>query len=272
MTFSVGTGPCGVCPWASSTRLDLRRLLSFTRQRPPARLAQPPPHRRGRVDVHDQQRLLEAGCPGEHLALVVEHHGMAVEDQLVLPADRVHERDEARRVPGALLEHLLALAVLADVERRRRDVDQQLRAGKREVGRRRAGLPHVLADRHADERLAEAEQDEVAAGREVALLVEDAVVRQEALAVDRPHLAVGADGAGVVQVAVEGREADERRDPGRRGRDLVERPPGRAHEGRAQQQVLRRVARDRELGEEDELGACRARLLEPRQDQRPVSL
>ena len=90
-------------------------------------------------------------------------------------------------------QHLLALALLADVERRGRDVRDQLRAGEREVGRGRPGLPDVLADRRADERVAVLEQDEVAAGREVAVLVEDAVVRQEALAVDRLHLAVGAD-------------------------------------------------------------------------------
>ena len=55
------------------------------------------------------------------------------------------------------------------------------------------GLPDVLADRRPDERAAELEQEQVAARREVAVLVEDAVVGQEALAVDRLHLAVGAD-------------------------------------------------------------------------------
>src|SRR3712207_7394747 len=42
-------------------------------------------------------------------------------------------------------------------------------------------------------------RSEVAPGREVAILVEDAVVRQEALAVERLHLAARADGAGVVR-------------------------------------------------------------------------
>ena len=90
--------------------------------------------------------------------------------------------------------------------------DEQLGAGEREVGRRRAGLPHVLADRQADERVAELEQQQVARRREVAVLVEDAVVRQEALAVDGLHLAVGADRAGVEEVAVEVGDADERDD------------------------------------------------------------
>ena len=41
-----------------------------------------------------------------------------------------------------------------------------------------------------------------------------------------------------------------------------ERGLGGAHERRSQQQILGRIARDRELGEEDELGACRARVCE----------
>jgi hypothetical protein len=45
--------------------------------------------------------------------------------------------------------------------------------------------------------------------------------------------------------------------------DLLERRLGRADEARPEQQVLRRVAGDGELREEDEVGALPARLLEP---------
>ena len=110
---------------------------------------------------------------------------MPVEDQLVLPADRVAEGDEAEVVARALDEHLLAVALLADVEGRGGEVDEQLRAREREVGGRRAGLPHVLAHRHADLAVAEPDEHEVAPGREIAVLVEDAVVGKEALAHDR---------------------------------------------------------------------------------------
>src|SRR5256885_1511503 len=108
---------------------------------------------------------------------------MSVEHELVLGTDRVAERYEARVVASPLDEHLFALAILPDVERRRRDVDDELRSGKREVGRRRPGLPEVLTDSRSEERLAEAKQEEVVPGREVAVLVEDPVVRQEALAI-----------------------------------------------------------------------------------------
>ena len=148
---------------------------------------------------------------------------MPVEDQLVLAAHGVDEGDVADVVSRARLEHLLPLAVLADVERGSRDVHDQLRAGEREVGRGRARLPDVLAHRRPDQCLAVLEQDEVVTGREVAVLVEDAVVRQEPLAVERLHLAARADGARVVEVAVEVGHADERDNAPRLARNLLER-------------------------------------------------
>ena len=129
--------------------------------------------------------------------------------------------------------------------------------GERELGRRRARLPDVLADRRPDEHLAEAEEQQVVARGEVAVLVEDAVVRQEPLAVDAADLAVGEHEAGVVEVAVEVGRADERDDARRLRRDLP-RPSRRAArmKRRSQQQVLGRVAGDGELREEDEVGAA----------------
>ena len=106
------------------------------------------------------------------------------------------------------------------------------------------------------ERVAVLEEVEAVARREVAELVEDAVVRQEALLHERLHLAARADGRGVVEVAVEVRRSDDGDDPARRASDLLERLLGGTHEAGAQQQILRRVAGDRELGEEDEVGAC----------------
>src|SRR5439155_1224009 len=91
-------------------------------------------------------------------------------------------------------------------------------------------------------------------GREVAVLVEDAVVRQEALAVDAADLAAGEDEAGVVEVRVEVRSADERRDPVRLSRELLDRPLRRPDEPRPQEQVLVRVAGD---GEPDEVTLIR---------------
>ena len=180
---------------------------------------------------------------------------MPVEDELVLAADEVAEGEVRARVACARDEHLLALLGLPDVERRRREVDDELRAGECEIGRGRAGLPDVLADRDADGRVAEPEEDEVATLGEVAVLVEDAVVREEVLAVDGLHAAVRADGAGVREIAVEPGRADERDDAVGRGRDLLERLVRGAHEPGPKEEILGRIAGRRELGEDDEVGA-----------------
>ncbi len=145
-------------------------------------------------------------------------------------------------------------------------------AGEREVGGRRSRLPDVLADGRADERLPAAQEDELAAGLEVAVLVEDPVVGQELLVVDGLDLAVDAHGAGVEEVAVEVRRANERRDPLGLGCDLLEGLGGGAEEPWAEEQILGRIPGDRELGEEDELGARVAGLGEPLEDARAVAL
>ena len=156
------------------------------------------------------------------------------------------------------------------MERRRREVDEQLSSGEGEIGRRRAGLPHVFADRDAHEHVAELQQHEIAPGREVAVLVEDAVVRQVALAIDALHRAVGQHGAAVVQVALEQRDADERRDSRATGRDLVERRTCRSDESRTEQEILRRIPRDSQLGEDDQVCALTASGLELSED--PVAI
>ena len=63
--------------------------------------------------------------------------------------------------------------------------------------------------------------------REVAVLVEDAVVRQEVLAVDAANLAAGEHEARVVEVGVEVGRADERHDAlRRRGAISLDAAPG----------------------------------------------
>ena len=96
-------------------------------------------------------------------------------------------------------------------------------------------------------------------GLEVALLVEHAVVRQHRLAVDRVHGAVGEHGERVVDVLGALGEADQRDDPLGRGRDVGERLLGGLQEVLLEQQVLGRVAGERELGEQHQLGAGVAR-------------
>ena len=240
--------------------------LPLALESPPANVTQAAAHRLDRFDIDDQERLFEPGCTGDDLALVVQHDRVPVEDELVLASDGIHERDVTDVVARASGQHLLALALLADVKRRGRDIRDQLCAREREVGRGRSRLPDVLADGGADEHVAVLEQDEVAARREIAVLVEHPVVREEALAVDRLHLAGRTNCERVVQVAVEVRRADERDDAAGRARNLLERALGSLQELGPQQKVFRRVAGHRQLGEEDDLGAGLLGVLHPTDD------
>ena len=175
------------------------------------------------IQVDEQKLLGEAGGAGDDFARVVEDDGVAVEDEFVLSADEIAEREVGARVASARHEHLLTVLGLADVERRRREVHDQLRSREREVRRRRARLPDVLADREPNGRLPDPEEDEFTALREVAVLVEHAVVREEVFAVDRLHASVGAHGTRVREIAVEPRGSDQRGDALRLGRDRLER-------------------------------------------------
>jgi hypothetical protein len=186
-----------------------RGLFTLPRERAATKVAQSPPDHLLRLDVDDEQSLLEAGRASEHGALVVQHARVSVEDELVLAAYRVAERDEARVVSRARHEHLLTLVRSAHVEGRSRQIHDQLGAREREIGRGRPGLPQVLAHRDADECLAVLEQDQIPARREVPVLVEHSVVGEEALAVDGLDLAAGEDVTGVVEIAVEERRAHE---------------------------------------------------------------
>ena len=199
--------------------------------------------------------LHEPGRPRNDLAGVVEHDRVPVEDELVLAADEVAEREVRARVARASDEHLLALLGLADVERGRGQVHDELRSRQGKIGRGRARLPDVLADGRADVDVPEPKQQQVAALGEVPVLVEDAVVREEVLPVDGLDAAVRADCARVREVAVEPGRPDERDDALARARDLLDRVVRRTDESGTEQEVLGRVARDRELGEDDEIGA-----------------
>src|SRR5205085_9357481 len=97
----------------------VRQLPSIAGERPPPDVAEAPPNGVGRLDVRDEEGFFEPRSARDHVALFVEHERVTVEDQLVLTADGVAEGDKTGVVAGACCEHLLALAVAKDMERRR---------------------------------------------------------------------------------------------------------------------------------------------------------
>ncbi len=197
---------------------------------------------------------------------------MSVEDELVLTPHEVAEGEVRARVAGSCDEHLLALLGLADVERRCREVHDQLRPGEREIRLGWPGLPDVLADRDADGRLPELQDDQVASFGEVAVLVEDAVVREEVLAIHGLNAPVGAHGAGVHKVAVEPGCPHECDETFRRRRDLLERLARGADETGPEKEILGWIAARRELGEDDEIGSGWPSLVQRREDPRAIAV
>ena len=141
-----------------------------------------------------------------------------------------------------------------------------------EVGGGWAGLPDVLADRRAGEDIPAAQHQQLSAGRKIPVLVEDAVVRQEVLAVDAAQHPVGQHGAGVCEVAVEERAADKGRDSLAGSGDLLERSSRGLDEAGPEEQVLGRIPRDGELGKDDEVRSRSPGLADRIDDQGAVPL
>ena len=191
---------------------------------------------------------------GEEAALLVEQHRRAVEDELVLATHEVHVEDRHGRVRGARRQHRLALTDTSGVVWRRVDVDDELGATRGLCEHRSARAPRVLADRDGDAHAADDEQRAVdRRGLEVALLVEHGIVRQQVFPVHPEDAAVRGDRRGVVQVAVGFGKADDRGHPSGARRELLERLLGLGHEGRPEEEILGRVAGDRQLGKGNEV-------------------
>ena len=189
-----------------------------------ARVAEARRGDRARVDRAERERLLELGRAGDHLAVLVDREAVAVEDQLVLAADRVHEHHGGEVVHGALDEHALAL--------RRRTPARYGEADRFTITCAPASAS-VIAGGPGSQMSSQmlspigmpfsSKMRRLGARLEVALLVEDAVVRQVHLAVGGHDLAVGEHRGGVVDVLGLLGIAHQRDDAVRLGGELVER-------------------------------------------------
>ena len=239
---------------------------------------------RRRVEIHDEQVLLERRAAGEDRSIRSDDEAVTVEYELVLPADGVAERQEATLVAAASRKQLLPLPALALVIRRGRKIEDYLRAALQDGPfRRTARQPDVLADRDAQALAVEFDDDRLVSGREVAPLVEDGVVGQVVLAVHGRYPPVGQHRRAVVQRGARGldggrhgpralearraghgrhvvRHSDAGHDAGHPGCHLTECRRCVPHEARLEQEILRRVAGDGQLGEQDDVGLPLPRL------------
>ncbi len=213
------------------------------------------------VDVAEEEVLLELLRAGEHGAVVPDERRAAVEDQLVLPADEPAVGDRGEVIACPRDEHALAPLALAEVVRRCRQVQDQARPGEGLALERIGRLPDVLADRQPDAVPVDGDRRRAGAVLEVPKLVEHAVVRQVHLAVAGDDIAAVEHGSGVVDVLVALRPAHDR-DESLRGLcgEIADRVAAVLQEPLAEQEVLRRVARDRELREDRDASARGGRL------------
>ena len=250
-----------------------RDLCEGRARRPAAGVEQPLAEGGPHVEVHDHDVLHELGGARQHRARRVHDERGTVEDQLVLSPDLVDVDERARGVGRARAEHALALLEPARVVRGGVEVDDELGPARGLRGSRPVRAPDVLADRHAHPYAADDEEHRVAlAGGEVALLVEHGVVGQQPLVVHALHLAVGADRGRVVQVVRAVDEAHDRRASAGARRELLERRQVVGDEPRLEQEVLGRVARDRELGEHREIASGRLGAVEHGEQGRHIAV
>src|SRR5260370_7591265 len=143
---------------------------------------------------------------------------------------------------------LLAKVRRARVVGRGVDRDEELGARQRLERPRARRVPDVLADVDGEGRLARGEDGGVGAGLEVAVLVEDAVVRQVSLVVNARARAVVEHGRGVEDVVALVDEADDRGDPARGARDVAEGGEVRLDERRLEEGGRRRGPGEPEPG------------------------
>ncbi len=222
---------------------------------PPSRVEQALAEHRPHIEVDHEHVLGEGSGASHELTIRVDDHRGAVEHQLVLTAHLVHVDQRARGVGGAGGQHPHPLRQAAGVVRRRVDVDDELGTSRRLLGDRATRTPCVLADAHPHAHTTDHEQlGFLHAGREVALLVEDGVVRQQTLVVDADHLTSRAHSRRVVQIEAGIDEADHRGAATGTGSHLLQRGAIVGDEPGLQYEVFGRVAGDGELGEGGQVG------------------
>ena len=207
-----------------------------------------------RIDVDCKQTLREGRRTLYDFTRGVHHKGPAVEDQFVLAAEQIDVDD--RKPCGAHTIPHHAFASLLKAERIRRTIDDydELRACLLR-GDRGIGLPDVFADQDGDTNAVQLHDAGFAPVFEVALLVEHAVVRQFLLAIVGERLAIADQRRRVVDVraGVLG-VADHDADPAGFCSHALERGGDLLTQAVVKQQILGRIAAEREFRKQNQIG------------------
>src|ERR1700733_4948162 len=179
---------------------------------------------------------------------------VAVKHELILPADAMHVHDRQAHIEEARAHHRFSLALLVNLVRRGVDDDEELRSGRtRKL--RSLGRPDVLAHEQPDAKAVVIDHRRLCARVKVALLVKHLVVRQLGLAMIGRDRAAGDQGHGIVDIktGVFG-IADDDIDAVDLGAQPLEPALDLAAKAAMEEQILRGVAREGELGKPNEVG------------------
>jgi len=205
-------------------------------------------------EIGDQEVFLELPSRYEQSAFSVDDHALTVEDQLILAAHSIGVGHDDVALSRPFSEHLEPFFALSFVVRRGIDVDNHLGACQGKGARGSFAEPDVLADVHAELYSPQGDEGIAVPGTEIAVLVEDTVVRQQDLVVHRCQAPVVEDCRCVVQPLLLVDKPDNSGDAPGRPLDVLERPQVVIHELRLEQQVLGGIAGHGELGEGHDVG------------------
>ncbi|MNC06351.1 hypothetical protein D3C75_538600 [compost metagenome] len=208
------------------------------------------------VDKAHQSKLFgKGGQLVSQLALTVEHLGATIEDQLILTTDLIEVNQRQTGLLAALCHQLAADPGFLLIIRGGIDGEQQLGTGRlcREC---RARLPQIFADKQPQLVATERHHAGIAGRGEVTLLVEHPVVGQILLEVAGDELALLIEGSCVVErLSFTPGVAHQNGATTLPGRDTSQGRLHTDHQIAAQQQIFRRVAGQRQLGADQQIGA-----------------
>ncbi len=187
-------------------------------------------------------------------ALRIHHHRATVEYQFILSTDKVDIDHRDTRFAATLLEHMFALPALAGMEGRSIEVDEQTGAGCGRL-RGRPRHPDIFADGDPDGDAVDIHHTGAITWREIALFIKDAVIGQLLFPVTGDDLPVTDDGSRVVQLPLATqRVSDDRRHLSDVLFQACQEFIDKINKVRTQKQVLRRIAGEGQLGEDNHVG------------------
>ncbi len=208
------------------------------------------------LDIGDQQLLRKNGGPGDEVAGRIHHKARPIEHELVLPADEIIIAEVGAGAAGETGRDILLNGELSRVVGRAGDIEGHGHTLFLPVFLQRVSVdPDILADRDKDRGVAHKEDQGGRPRREITFLVEDAVVGQLDLMVDRHDLFFRDKRRGVVhRFSVAIGKSHQGGDAGHLPGDLLERRLAVPDEVRFEDEVFRRVAAHGKLGEGHDVG------------------